>query len=59
MSGITFFEKEAFESMPLPTQIRGPMLIPVFMMKDGDEFFVINRNRDKAGIFTRASPPAC
>jgi hypothetical protein len=44
---ITFFEKEAFESMPLPTHERGNMLIPVFMMKDGDEFFVINRNRDK------------
>jgi len=44
---ITFFEKEVFESMPLPTHETGSMLIPVFMMKDGDEFFVINRNRDK------------
>jgi len=44
---ITFFEKEVFESIPLPTHERGSMLIPVFMMKDGDEFFVINRNQDK------------
>ena len=43
---ITFFEKEAFESTPLPTQERGRVLIPVFMMKGGNEYFVINRNRD-------------
>ena len=45
---ITFFEKEAFESTPLPTQERGSMLIPVFMMKGDDEYFVVNRKRDKA-----------
>jgi len=46
-STITFIEKEAFESSPLPTQARGCMLIPVFMLKGGNEYFVINRNQDK------------
>ena len=46
-STITFFEKEAFESTPLPTHEKGCMLIPVFMLKGGIEYFVINRSRDK------------
>ena len=48
---ITFFEKEAFESTRLPTQERGSMLIPVFMMMGDDEYFVVNRNRDKTGHY--------
>ena len=44
---ISFVEKEAFESAPLPFNTKGDILIPVFMIKNGKEFFVVNREREK------------
>ena len=41
---ITFIEKEPFDSSVVPE--RNLRLIPVFMIKNGVEFFVINRRAD-------------
>jgi len=43
IKNIHFIEKEPFESKPFPSQAKGASLIPVFMVKDGDEYFVRNR----------------
>ena len=44
---ISFIEKEPFELPPLPFRVKGDMAAPVYMIKDGKEYFVLNRTLHK------------
>jgi hypothetical protein len=45
---ITFIEKPEIELPPLPFKQRGDKAHPVFMVKDGKEYFMLNRTTEKS-----------
>lgn len=44
---IDFIEKDVFELPPLPFNQNGDKAVPVFMVKDGKKYFMLNRTTEK------------
>lgn len=51
MSAISFIEKDEFELTPLPFNQKGDKAVPVFMVMDGKEYFIVNRTTKKPGHY--------